>query len=212
MPSFPEAARGLYAIVDPEHCDGRDPAVVAVAILRGGCAVLQLRAKRLARDALVALARQIASEAGRAGVPFVVNDHVDVALLAGADGAHLGQTDLPVAAARALAPGLVLGVSTHDAAQARGAVAAGADLIGFGPVFPTATKDRPDPVVGLEALACVVRDTPVPVVAIGGVTWERAAGIRAAGARLGAAIGAVCGASDPELSARRLHARLRGDA
>lgn len=205
--------RGLYAIVDPAHCRGRDPEVVAEAILAGGCAVLQLRAKALSDRALLALARRIGARARAGGVPFVVNDRPDLAMLVGAAGLHLGQDDLPIAEARrVLAPAVHIGRSTHDPAQALAAVDEGADVVAFGPVFETTSKARPDPVVGLEQLAEVCRRSARPVVAIGGVTLERAADIVRAGARWGAAIGAICGVDDPKSAAAALHAALGGTA
>lgn len=198
--------RGLYAIVDPDHCRGRDPVAIARAILAGGCAVLQLRAKALPDGACLALARELRAWCRRAGVPFVVNDRPDLAVLTPADGVHLGQDDLPLAEARRIVgDGISLGLSTHDQAQARAAVAAGADLIGFGPIFDTATKERPDPVVGLDRLADVARAVPLPVVAIGGIAIDRAAEVARHGARLVAAISAVSGADDPEAAARTFH-------
>ncbi|MCC6874649.1 MAG: thiamine phosphate synthase [Sandaracinaceae bacterium] len=202
--------RGLYAIVDPAACRDRDPVAVAEAILRGGCAALQLRDKLNCDHDRLGLARRVGACCRAAGVPFVVNDRPDLALLAGADGVHLGQEDLPIAEARRVAGELWIGRSTHDLAQALDAVDQGADLIGFGPVFATSTKERPDPVVGLEGLGEVVRRVAVPVVAIGGVTLERAAEVSATGAPLAAAIAAVCAAGDPERAARALHQALGG--
>lgn len=205
--------RGLYAIVDPAAVRGRDPETIAAAILAGGCAVLQLRSKDASDRELLALARRIGARARAAGVPFVLNDRADLAVLAGADGLHLGQDDLPVAEARRIAgPSMVIGRSTHDEAQARRAVEEGADVVAFGPVFETKSKLRPDPVVGLDRLAAVCRASALPVVAIGGITLERAAAVASAGARWGAVIGALCGADDPEAAARALHAALGGGA
>ena len=205
--------RGLYAIVDPACCRGRDPEDVAAAILDGGCAVLQLRAKGLSDRALLGLSRRIAARARAAGVPFVVNDRADLAALVSASGLHLGQDDLPIAEARrVVGPAVVLGRSTHVRAQARVAIEEGADILAFGPVFETTSKARPDPVVGLDELAEVCRMSGRPVVAIGGVTAARASAIVRAGARWGAAISAICGADDPREAARALHAALGGDA
>jgi thiamine-phosphate pyrophosphorylase len=144
-------------------------------------------------------------------VPFVVNDRVDVALLVQADAVHLGQDDLELADARRIADGLgrklLVGVSTHDLAQASAAARAGADYLGFGPVFATTTKENPDPVRGLAALAEAVRAAaPVPVVAIGGVTMANAALVARAGAAAACAIGAVNSAADPEAAARAIAA------
>ncbi len=203
--------RGLYAIVDPAACRGRAPLGIAEAILGGGCAALQLRDKTGSDRAVLALARAMRPLAARAGVPFFVDDRLDVAIACGADGVHRGQDDLPLAVARAQAPHLRVGISTHDAAQRDAAEREGADLIGFGPVFATSTKDHPDPVVGLEGIASAVRASRVPVVAIGGVTLERVPALRGAGVSLAAAISAICGASDPHASARALHRALRGE-
>jgi thiamine-phosphate pyrophosphorylase len=186
--------RGFYAIVDPAHCAG--PILdTADALLEAGCAVLQLRDKRgQDRDALQ-LAIALQAKCAAAGVPFVMNDRLDLALLVGADGLHLGQDDLPLSAVRPHFDGII-GVSTHDEDQAKAALRAGADLIGFGPVFPTDSKANPDPVVGLAKLELVASMADVPVVAIGGVTQERASECRRVGARLVAAISAVIGQED----------------
>lgn len=204
--------RGLYAIVDPERAGPHGAEALAEAVLRGGCAVLQLRAKATARGPLLTLARRLRARARAAGVPFVVNDHADVACLVGADGLHLGQDDLPVPEARRLVGDRPIGVSTHDLGQIDAAVAAGADLVGFGPVFPTTSKARPDPVVGLEGLAEACRRAPVPVVAIGGLDLERAREAARAGAALVAVISALTAAADPEAAAAALHLAVRDAA
>ncbi|MEO0325591.1 MAG: thiamine phosphate synthase [Myxococcota bacterium] len=173
----------------------------AERILAARPAVLQLRFKGDDDRLHLATARALRARCAGAGVPFVVNDRADIAALADADGLHLGQDDLPLAEARRLFSGPI-GVSTHDLAQAVRAESEGADLIGFGPVFPTASKARPDPVVGLAGLRAVCARVRVPVVAIGGLNAERAAEARAAGAALVAAIGAVAGARDPEAATR----------
>ncbi len=202
--------RGLYAILDVEACAGREPVAVARAILRGGCAVMQLRSKRLGDAERLGLARELRALCAAAGVPFVMNDRADLAVLSGADGLHLGQDDVAIEDARRIVGRMRVGVSTHSLAQARDAAARGADLIGFGPVYPTRTKDKPDEVVGITGLHDVCAQVSVPVVAIGGVTLERAGACAAAGASLVAAISAVCGAEDPEGAARALHAAVRG--
>ena len=195
--------RGHYAIVDPEHAPG-GVLSTARAILAGGCAVLQLRFKGSDDAEHLRVARALKGLAADAGVPFVVNDRVDIAVLAEADGLHLGQDDLPVADARKLFDGPI-GLSTHDLDQARRAADEGADLIGFGPIFSTATKDRPDPVVGLDGLGAVCAELALPVVAIGGLTPERAVEAHRAGAPLVAAIGAVSRAADVRAAAAAMH-------
>jgi thiamine-phosphate pyrophosphorylase len=150
----------------------------------------------------VQLARALRELTRAARVPFVMNDRADLALLVDADGLHLGQDDLSIADARRLLGARQLGVSTHDLAQALAAERDGADLIGFGPVFDTQTKERPDPTVGLATLAEVCRTVRVPVVAIGGLTAERAVQAYDAGATWVAAISAVTAAADVAASAR----------
>jgi thiamine-phosphate pyrophosphorylase len=200
---------GLYVIVDPEHCAGRDPSTVAEQALRGGAAVLQLRAKRLSDAKKLALARDLRARCSRHGAAFWVNDRLDIALLAEADGLHLGQDDLPPAEARKLAPGLLLAVSTHSPEQARAALAQGITLVGFGPIFTTQSKEHPSPSVGLAGLRAVCAAHPeLGVIAIGGIQCAHAVEIAAAGARYAAVISAVCGAPDPEAAARELSRAL----
>ena len=210
--------RGFYAILDvaPNALgDAEALALRAEHLLAGGPCCLQLRAKDGAvaapARALERAARQIRDLCRPRGVPFCVNDRLDVALAVGADVVHLGQDDLPLEDAlrvRALTgrSNLVVGFSTHNPAQARAAAAAGADYIGFGPVFSTASKHNPDPVVGLEMLAEVCRESPVPVVAIGGITLEKVIAVAQAGAAAAALIAAVAGAPDPSAAGRRIAA------
>jgi thiamine-phosphate pyrophosphorylase len=199
---------GLYAIVDPEHCARRDPAELARAILRGGCCALQLRAKRLSDRAALALSREVKAQCRVHGVPFWINDRLDLACLVEADGLHLGQDDLAIGDARKLWGARPLGVSTHSLAQVDEARAAGADLIGFGPVFMTGSKERPDPVVGVSGLVDARARFAGPVVAIGGITLERVPDLKRAGIRVAAVIAAVTLAEDPEAAARALHTAL----
>lgn len=194
--------QGLYVIVDPEHCAGRDPRWVTERVLSVGCAALQLRAKQLSDAAHLTLARELAHSCKRAQVPFWLNDRADLALLCEADGLHLGQDDLPVDQVRKLWGARPLGLSTHNLEQAKAAEALGVDVIGFGPVFATQTKLNPDPQVGLAGLESVCAAVRLPVVAIGGVKLEHVPALRAAGALTCAVISAVCGAQDPAEAAR----------
>lgn len=203
---------GLYAIVDPSVAPDRDPERLAAAILAGGCARLQLRAKSGPDRALLSLARRLRARCAEAGVPFVINDRADLAVLAGADALHLGQDDLPVAEARRIVGPMEIGRSTHDEAQLDAAVDDGADVLAFGPIFETSSKASPDPVVGLDRLQAVCARAPLAVVAIGGLTVDNAAAVREAGATWGAAIGSLCHADDPAAAARAMHAALGGRA
>ncbi|MBK7075115.1 MAG: thiamine phosphate synthase [Myxococcales bacterium] len=198
--------RGFYAILDAD-----DEGLAAALVDPAGCAapVLQVRLKHARTSELLAAAQMARRVTRAANALLIVNDRLDVALAADADGVHLGQDDLPLAAAihalGAARARMLIGVSTHDLAQVAAAVAGGADYLGFGPVFPTATKANPDPVVGVDGLreACA-RAGQVPVVAIGGVGVGAAGALHAAGAAAACAISAVNAASDPAAAARAL--------
>jgi len=198
----------LYAIVDPLDT-GRDPPALAAALLRGGARCVQLRWKEASARELLAAALAIRPLARTAGALFLVNDRPDVARAAESDGVHLGQDDLPPAAARrVLGPGRLVGISTHDPAQARAAEAAGADYIGVGPVYATATKPGALAPRGLALVSAVRAAVRCPLVAIGGITPETAPAVRAAGADAVAMIGALVRAPDPEAAVRDVLARL----
>lgn len=199
--------KGLYTIIDPEHCLGRDPVWVATQALLGGCAALQLRAKKLSDTSRLALARTLATLCRDHDVPFWLNDRIDLGLLARADGVHLGQDDVPLADARSLFGGL-LGLSTHDSEQALAAARAGADVIGFGPIYTTSSKLNPEPSVGLDGLREVCSLVGCPVIAIGGIELAHAPAIARSGASYAAVIGAVCKAPDPREAAHALHQTL----
>lgn len=198
--------RGLYAIVDGSAA--RRPLELVEAFLRGGAAVVQLRLKEISGRELWELAREAAALCRRRDALLLVDDRPDVARAAGADGVHLGQDDLPPAAAREIVGGdALIGISTHSDAEIDAALAARADYLGFGPVFETRSKPgavlpMPHGLGGLER--AVRRASPVPVVAIGGLTAGSAAGVSRAGAACVAAIGELCHAPDPEKAARAL--------
>jgi thiamine-phosphate pyrophosphorylase len=207
--------RGLYAIIDPAACAaaGRLPLEVARHVLRGGCAALQLRDKLHDDASFVSLGRELSALCRSAGVPFFVNDRFWLATELGAAGVHVGQSDAPLEQVRRqVGPNCAIGLSTHSLQQATEAAERGAHLIGFGPVFETRSKLQAEPVVGRDQLARACAGVSIPVVAIGGVTLDNAALIASAGAKMGAAIAALCSAHDPELAARCLHERLSGGA
>lgn len=146
------------------------------------------------------------------GAFFIVNDRLDLALAVDADGVHLGQDDLPAHFARSLLrPGMILGISTHSVEEAKEAEAAGADYIGYGPVFPTGTKAERRPVVGLNGIRRVGAAVQVPVLAIGGITLERVPGIMGAGASGVAVISAIVGSGEIARACRQFLSRLRGN-
>jgi thiamine-phosphate pyrophosphorylase len=200
--------RGVLGVVDEADGSAAGQEALARALLAGGAAALQLRMKQAPAGAVLEAARRLRAIAAEAGAALFVNDRLDVALAAGADGVHLGQLDLSLADARAVVgarPEFWIGVSTHDAAQVRAAVAGGADYLGYGPVYATATKRDPDPVQGTAALAAAVAlAAPVPVVAIGGIGPDDVEAVVATGAAAVCAIGAVNRAEDPAAVVRRM--------
>lgn len=197
------AVRGLYAIT-PDIADTDELLVKAEAALAGGAALLQYRNKAAAPALQLEQARALRALCLRYGVPFIVNDHLDLALAAGADGLHLGKEDGALGPARRrLGPGRLLGATCHDRLEdARAAVAAGADYVAFGSFFASAVK--PGAVrAPLELLARAKAQLAVPVVAIGGITLANAPQLIAAGADALAVISALFGAPDVRAAARR---------
>ena len=195
--SMRERLHGLYVITDEELCPGRSHVEIAEAALQGGARIIQLRDKNAADRAFYKVALQLRKLTLEAGAFFLVNDRVDVASAVKADGVNVGQTDLPITAARRLlGPGAIIGVSASNVEQARQAEIDGASYIGFGPVFPTGTKLDAGPVSCLETLAKVCGLVGVPVVAIGGINSENIASVAAAGAACAAVVSAIVCADD----------------
>jgi thiamine-phosphate pyrophosphorylase len=194
-----DAAR-LYAIT-PE-AEPADVELLVAAWLRGGVEVVQLRQKRMARGRLLDLAGKLARACASAGALLVVNDHVDVALLAGADGVHVGPDDLTVASARRVAGDrLIVGASASTPEAGGEAAAQGADYLGSGPAYATPLKAE-KAVIGPAGVAAVAAAVRVPVFAIGGVDRGRLPELRAAGVGRVCAIRALGEAADPEAEAR----------
>ncbi len=186
-------------------CEDREDAFLDAA-LRGGVDIVQLRIKDAAADRVLDAATRFAALCARHEALFIVNDRPDLVVAAGADGVHLGQDDVPVAAARALVgEDRLVGLSTHTPAQVD--AAAGADYIGVGPVHATPTKPG-RPAVGLELVGYAAEHAPVPFFAIGGIDAGNADAVRAAGASRIAVVRALTDAGDPELAARELRSRL----
>ena len=196
----------LYAILSAGVFPG-DPEDWVRCLAESGVEIIQYRDKSASSATLLAAARRLAALAADLQFRLIVNDRADVAALAGAAGVHVGQGDLPVEAARRVCgPARLVGVSTHNLDQFRAALCTSADYIAVGPIFPTATKKNPDPVVGVEFIRRIRMLTAKPIVAIGGITAERAAEVYAAGADSIAVAADL--ASVPDL-ASRISAYLR---
>jgi thiamine-phosphate pyrophosphorylase len=195
----------LYAILDAAQVGDRPPEVVSEVLLAAGVQLIQVRDKRASSRELFEISREIGERARQAGVIFIVNDRADVARAVNADGVHVGQEDLPVEWARLLLlSDKWVGCSTHSLAQVREADRSSADYIAFGPVFPTRSKEKPDPEVGLEVLREARKSTVKPLVAIGGITLENAQSVIEAGADSVAVISDLLLAPDIGARAREL--------
>ena len=197
--------RGLYAIT-PDVADTESLERKVEQALAGGVVALQYRNKLLAKDKRLAQAHRLAALAQGYGVPFIVNDDVEIALAVGANGAHLGKDDADLRAARERLAGKILGASCYDRIErARAAVAAGADYVAFGAVFPSPTK--PAALRAPLSLFGEAKSLGVPLAAIGGITLENAPQLLAAGADLLAVISDLFDAADIAARARQ-YARL----
>ena len=210
----------LYALLDPERSAGGDLARLGREVAEGGATLVQLRDKHGTTRRLIAEARAIKQALAPFGVPLLVNDRVDVALAAGADGVHVGQDDMPVEEARRLlGPRAIIGLSIKTIAQAEAAPLEALDYACIGGVFVTLSKDNPDPPIGIAGLKTVLavlraRAPQFPVGAIAGIDESNAGEVIAAGADGVAVISALSLTADPAAAARRLRAvieRGRGE-
>ncbi len=196
--------KGLYVILDTGALRGRDAVGVAVQAIRGGASVIQLRDKMHPRGELIAMARKLKGACAENGVLFVVNDYLEVALAAEADGLHVGQEDLPVPEARRLLPfDRLVGCSTRSVDQALQAQRDGADYIAVGSIYPTSSKEKCE-VIGPEALRQIRAQVSLPIVAIGGICCQNLGEVMRAGADGVAVISAVLQAADVESAAREM--------
>lgn len=197
----------IYPITDT-RLSGVSHAEQVVALIDGGAGLIQLRDKYASAREFYGEAKAALVIARTHGARVIINDRVDIALALKADGVHLGQSDVPaIAARRLLGEGALIGVSTHNLAQAELAATMPVDYVAFGPIFPTSTKEDPEPVAGLEEFRLVrARLDTLPLVAIGGITLANAGQVLAAGADAVAMIGALVG--DPAKIAEKTRRML----
>jgi thiamine-phosphate diphosphorylase len=208
MPT-PPFVPDLYVILDRTAAAGRELDSVLDATVAGGCRMVQLREKEWPSGKLLPLARRLRERCRQTAVTFIMNDRIDLALVIEADGVHLGQDDLPAAAARSLLrPGMVLGISTHSVGQARDAQRSAADYVAVGSMYPTATKAGFE-LVGPALVRELRGDVQVPLIGIGGLNAGNVGEVIQAGADGVAVIQAVCAAADPEAATRNLLAAIR---
>ncbi len=195
----------LCLVTDRSLLRGASLSDVVAAAVKGGVTAVQLREKALDVVAFAELGRAIKELLEPLGVPLIINDHVEVAAAVGADGLHVGQSDLPAEAARfLLGPNAIIGLSITAIDQVGKRDAGFVDYLGVGPIFATPTKPDAAAPMGLEGLAAVRAMSTLPIVAIGGISQANAAQAIAAGADGIAVVSAIMGAADPEAAARAL--------
>lgn len=199
----------LYLVAGQQDLGGRPLREVVDAAVRGGVTLVQLRDKEASEERMVELARELKAVLAPHGVPLIVNDRLEVALAAEADGLHVGQDDLaPAEARRALGPDRILGTSAGDAAEAATVDAALVDYVGVGPVYGTGSKADAGPAIGLAGLTDMRGRLAMPMVAIGGIGADTAGEVMAAGVQGIAVVSAICSVADPEAAARDLRRRI----
>ena len=186
----------IYPVTCERLSAGRSNLEVLQGIIQGGGRIIQLREKEYHAKDLYYLALKFREITAKAGVLLIINDHVDVALAANADGVHLGQEDLPLKVARKLAPELLIGVSTHSLEQAIQAQKDGADYINIGPIFPTKTKEEAEDFLGPDAIAKISPHVAIPFTVMGGINESNIDQVLTEGARRVAMVTAITKAAN----------------
>ena len=213
MPDPRITSRRLYGFIDTTYLGKRDATDVARVMIEGGVDMIQVRAKELTHPQRVKLSLIVVGVASQHNVPVIINDDIDAAFEAGADGVHLGQEDWAAiprdTRVKRLASMRIVGISTHSLEQALAAERDGADYIGVGPIFATATKPGVNP-VGVGLIQQVRERVATPFFAIGGITQENVAQVLEAGATRIAVVSAILSAPDVAATVRAFKARLAG--
>jgi thiamine-phosphate pyrophosphorylase len=195
----------LYLVADQDFCREAGIEAIVTAAIAGGATMVQLRGDRSDLRQLLADAQALRAVTAKAGVAFVINDHIDIALAAKADGVHVGQADMPAPFARQLlGKNAIIGLSVTQESELSSVDPALVDYVGLGPVFPTCSKADAAPALGLESFAGIRRRLHMPVVAIGGIKPHNTADVMKAGADGIAVVSAICSAGDPRSSAAEL--------
>lgn len=206
----PNVDYSLYLVVDPAMCSGRRPEDVVREAVLGGVTVVQLRNKTGSAREFIAQAESLHVVLRPLGVPLIINDRVDVALAVGAEGVHVGQSDIPPDVARRLLGDAVIGLSVDTVRQATDAEPSTVDYLGVGPVYPTLTKTDTSPEWGCAGLRELRPLCSHALVAIGGVNASNAADVMATGVDGIAVVSAICGAADPRAAAEQLRRIIDG--
>ncbi len=199
----------IYLIADAAYAKLRSLAHIVDEAIRGGVTAVQYRDKTATADVRTSIARELRAVTERHGIPLIINDHPETAVAVQADGVHVGQGDISAMLVRRIVGDqMVVGVTARTREQMAEATRAGADYIGFGPVFPTRTKKNPAPVAGLDGLRSVADEVDIPIIAIGGITAETAARVIEAGASGVAIAAAIMDNGNPREAAARIRASL----
>ncbi len=202
----------IYALTDSKFALGRSVEEQARALLGAGVKILQYREKHAKPSVMLEECRLLARLCREAGACFIVNDHIDIAILVKADGVHVGQDDLPITEVRRLVgPDMIIGLSTHAPEQAEAAVRDGADYIGVGPIFATQTKEDVCAPLGFDYLEWVVDNCPLPFVAIGGIKEHNIAEVVKRGAKCCALVSELVGAQDIAAKVQSVRAAMHQD-
>ena len=199
----------VYPVITGDFCAGRSPLDILQGVLEGGARVVQIREKTMADGPYLELLKAARQITDTFDALLIADDRLDAAILAEADGVHLGQDDLPCAAARALAPELLLGVSTHNREELLAAQKDGCSYLNIGPIYPTGTKSLPMSALGIETLRRLAPEVHVPFSVMGGIKFSHLAELRQNGARHIAAVTAFSQAESPREEVARWVAALR---
>ncbi|NKK77348.1 thiamine phosphate synthase [Rhizobium leguminosarum] len=200
----------LYLVLDPDLCAGIGMVETARLAVAGGATMVQLRNKHAGTIRMIETGRALKQALDGTGALLIVNDDVEAAIAIGADGLHIGQEDMDAMRARAMiGPEMILGLSVESEALANAVDPDLVDYTGVGPVFATPTKTDHKQPIGFDGLARLVKASPVPSVAIGGLKADHVAEVFAAGASGLAVVSAICGTPDPEAATRRIAAEVR---
>ncbi len=198
----------LYPVTCEKLSAGRVNLEILQAVIEGGAKIIQLREKECSTRELYHLAERFREATTRAGMLLIINDRIDIALAVGADGVHLGQDDLPIPAARRLAPDLILGASTHSLEEALCAEREGADYVNIGPIFATKTKDGVSEFLGPEAISRIAPSLSIPFTVMGGINASNLDRVLEQGARRVAMVTAVTQAPDVPRAVEGLRKRI----
>ncbi len=201
----------IYPVTSEALSEGRTNLEVLDAVMAGGARIIQLREKHLEKRDLFELAVAFQKKTSRHGALLIINDHLDVALAAGADGVHLGQDDLPIDAAKKIGPHLIIGASSHNLEEALDAEKKGADYVNIGPIFPTKTKEKVGKSLGTDAIREIGPQLKIPFTTMGGINPENIQQVLDAGARHVAMVTGITRAPDIEKRIRELRSIFKTD-